>query len=344
MTPAEKRQKRLESKLKLQARRSVLLEIDRLDAERCDFCGGPSRPTSISVKCECAAAVKVRELGGLLNQDKDTIYKARKGMLRLEEIKKLSDGEFTVGNYNSLKKLGLSDKKIMTEIGWHVVKMNKWKRENGLIRSSVEKVEVVQSSPVEIKPGDSKVNEIISSEPFTIKDEILQLVEYQIKQQTDKGMGKYSHSLDDCPDEKYDWNLMVNEELIDALQYQQKEIRRLKGLGSLTLKEYQELSTRTMPPETDDKVQRASDISNYSMGLAGEAGEVVDMLKKHIHHGHELDSVEALKELGDVLHYLSGLTSMLGFTLEEVATVNIEKLWKRYPKGFTIEDSVNRSE
>lgn len=110
----------------------------------------------------------------------------------------------------------------------------------------------------------------------------------------------------------------------------------------MKLNDYQKLGWRTMPPKTEDKAQRASDISNYSMGLAGESGEVVDLLKKHIHHGHELDRDEAKEEMGDVLHYLSGLATMLGFTLEEVAHANIEKLMKRYPEGFTQEDSINR--
>lgn len=112
----------------------------------------------------------------------------------------------------------------------------------------------------------------------------------------------------------------------------------------MKLNEYQKWGWRTMPPRTVDKVQRALDISNYSMGLAGETGEIVDLLKKHIHHGHELDREKVKAELGDVLHYVSGLTSMLGFTLEDVATANITKLQKRYPNGFSEKDSINRKE
>lgn len=99
-----------------------------------------------------------------------------------------------------------------------------------------------------------------------------------------------------------------------------------------------------MPKTTSDPTQKALDLSNYSMGLAGESGEVVDLLKKHVHHGHELDREKVKGELGDVLHYASGLATMLGFTLEEVATANVEKLRKRYPNGFNKEDSINRSE
>lgn len=113
----------------------------------------------------------------------------------------------------------------------------------------------------------------------------------------------------------------------------------------MKLNEYQKLSKRTMPdlpfPST---LHRQLSLSNYAMGLAGESGEVVDLLKKHVHHRHTLKVVDIKAELGDVLHYVSGISSMLGITLEDVATANIEKLRKRYPNGFSEEASINRSE
>lgn len=112
----------------------------------------------------------------------------------------------------------------------------------------------------------------------------------------------------------------------------------------MKLNEFQKLSWRTMPAPTLDPAQKALNISNYSMGLAGESGEVVDLLKKHVHHGHELDREKLKNELGDVLHYASGLASLMGLTLEDVAHANVEKLQKRYPNGFSEEDSINRTE
>lgn len=107
----------------------------------------------------------------------------------------------------------------------------------------------------------------------------------------------------------------------------------------MNLNEYQELSTRTMPNRG-----RFADLCNYSMGLNGEAGEVTDLLKKHLHHNHQLDRMEAKKELGDVMHYVAGLCTLLGFSLEEVCKGNIEKLMKRYPSGFDVLASINRKE
>lgn len=112
----------------------------------------------------------------------------------------------------------------------------------------------------------------------------------------------------------------------------------------MKMNEYQELSKRTLPPSDLSKTKRALNLSNYGMGLAGESGEVVDILKKHLHHNHSLDRGELKNELGDTLHYLSGIASMVGLTLEEIATANIEKLKKRYPNGFNSIDSINREE
>jgi NTP pyrophosphatase (non-canonical NTP hydrolase) len=107
----------------------------------------------------------------------------------------------------------------------------------------------------------------------------------------------------------------------------------------MKLNDFQEISKRTMPNKDIKK-----DSANYAMGLAGEAGEVTDLLKKWVFHSHPLDRMELKKELGDVLHYLAGLCTLHHFTLEEVATANIEKLMKRYPKGFDPEKSINRIE
>jgi len=134
----------------------------------------------------------------------------------------------------------------------------------------------------------------------------------------------------------------------------------------MTLDEYQEAALRTSPrdqraykiPETisdalhdfvgdgdgaDKKVLEplldVYDQMVWSLGLSGEAGEFADLMKKAHGHGHELDKNKAAKELGDVLWYVSVLAKSLGFTLSEIATMNVVKLMNRYPNGFTVEDS-----
>jgi len=83
-------------------------------------------------------------------------------------------------------------------------------------------------------------------------------------------------------------------------------------------------------------------MASFAMGLAGEAGEVVDLLKKHLGHGHDLDADKLTKELGDVLWYVSAIAQSAGLELGDIARANVEKLRKRYPDGFSVEASRNR--
>lgn len=79
------------------------------------------------------------------------------------------------------------------------------------------------------------------------------------------------------------------------------------------------------------------------LGLTGEAGEVADIIKKHVFHGHELDLDAIRKEMGDVLWYLTFLCNALGISLSDVMDVNAAKLRARYPDGWSKERSVNRT-
>ena len=85
-------------------------------------------------------------------------------------------------------------------------------------------------------------------------------------------------------------------------------------------------------------------LSDGGLGISGEAGEVSDLIKKHLFHGHPLEIIKLLKELGDVLWYIAEIADAAGFTLEDVARWNIEKLEERYPDGFSEEASINRKE
>lgn len=78
------------------------------------------------------------------------------------------------------------------------------------------------------------------------------------------------------------------------------------------------------------------------MGLAGEAGEAIDILKKHMFQGHELDKEHIAEELGDVAWYLAVSADAIGYSLSDIFSKNIEKLEQRYPNGFEPKRSVNR--
>jgi NTP pyrophosphatase (non-canonical NTP hydrolase) len=79
-----------------------------------------------------------------------------------------------------------------------------------------------------------------------------------------------------------------------------------------------------------------------ALGLAGESGEVVDLIKKWSFAGHDLDADDLLNEMGDVLWYIALMCSAFGWTLEDVIAANVAKLRRRYPDGFDVARSVNR--
>ena len=108
----------------------------------------------------------------------------------------------------------------------------------------------------------------------------------------------------------------------------------------MTINEYQKLAMTTLNPELSPK----DVLINGVMGLCGESGEAIDIVKKHLAQGHNLDREALIKELGDVAWYLAETAYALDASLEEVFERNIAKLRARYPDGFDAEKSANRSE
>ena len=80
------------------------------------------------------------------------------------------------------------------------------------------------------------------------------------------------------------------------------------------------------------------------MGLSGEAGEACDIVKKVLFQGHQLDREHVALELGDICWYLALASDAIGYDLEEIMQMNIDKLYARYPDGFEVEKSVHRKE
>jgi NTP pyrophosphatase (non-canonical NTP hydrolase) len=106
----------------------------------------------------------------------------------------------------------------------------------------------------------------------------------------------------------------------------------------MDITQYQRLARRTMPKQFTAN----ENLSMLALGLAGEAGEVIEIVKKDLYHGHLLNKKEVEKELGDVMWYIANLATELNLSLEVILEGNIEKLKTRYPKGFTEEDSIKR--
>lgn len=106
----------------------------------------------------------------------------------------------------------------------------------------------------------------------------------------------------------------------------------------MTINEYQQLAMTTLNPALSKK----DVLINGVMGLCGESGEAIDIVKKWLAQGHELDKEKLAKELGDICWYLAETATALGLSLEDLMIANIEKLQKRYPEGFSAEKSINR--
>lgn len=141
----------------------------------------------------------------------------------------------------------------------------------------------------------------------------------------------------------------------------EEQDRRAKMTGN----EYQKLAMRTNDGKCTDRlcgsIERIADynsgtrigkhveavdiggVVNGLFGLSGEAGELIDMIKKWIFHNKSLDITHAQKELGDVMWYVAMICESFGWSLDEIMQMNIDKLKKRYPDGFDTERANNKS-
>lgn len=108
----------------------------------------------------------------------------------------------------------------------------------------------------------------------------------------------------------------------------------------MTINEYQKLAMTTQNPALSER----DVLLNGVMGLCGESGEAIDIVKKWLAQGHELDKAHLAKELGEIAWYLAETATALGLTLEEILQANIDKLKARYPEGFSTEKSLHREE
>lgn len=114
----------------------------------------------------------------------------------------------------------------------------------------------------------------------------------------------------------------------------------------MTINQYQVEALRTAKSANSDCLLIVDNalIMNGVLGLTGEAGECADIVKKHLFQGHELDREHLAEELGDVAWYVAVSAYALGYDLEAILNMNVDKLRRRYPNGFEAERSVHREE
>ena len=113
----------------------------------------------------------------------------------------------------------------------------------------------------------------------------------------------------------------------------------------MTGHEYQKLSIRTNDGEATKRFRFSiskdeniivdfGGLINGCLGLAGESGEILDMIKKWVFHENELDKKHLKKEIGDVMWYVAMICESVGFDIDDVMQTNVDKLKARYPEGF----------
>lgn len=165
----------------------------------------------------------------------------------------------------------------------------------------------------------------------------------RLDEQTAKGIAKYgnplSHYKGMLPNVRLEH---LAQELTDALVYVEhlKEMFRTKvnDTGPMDLQTYQRLAQRTARTDLpwDTRVAVAA------LGLAGETGEVVELVKKFLGHKHSLDSEQVKLELSDIFWYVAELCELLNIDIATIPATNIAKLKARYPEGFDAEVSKGR--
>lgn len=86
------------------------------------------------------------------------------------------------------------------------------------------------------------------------------------------------------------------------------------------------------------------DLVHGALGMSGETGETVDLIKKHFAFGKPLDLEKLKLELGDVVYYMNLIILTIGSSWEEIMELNHKKLSARYPEGFSQKAALERKD
>lgn len=145
--------------------------------------------------------------------------------------------------------------------------------------------------------------------------------------------------------------------MIDGLKYCE-HLKEVLGQDGITANDYQRAALRTAWTKTNEMLPQKVDalldrramsenellLLNGALGLSGESGEVADLVKKWIFHGHYLDVEKVAEEISDVSWYIAIAAHAIGYTLDDIFRMNIDKLKRRYPDGFDKNRSIHREE
>ena len=103
-------------------------------------------------------------------------------------------------------------------------------------------------------------------------------------------------------------------------------------------------SRKKDPDDIGPFEQTQKDLMHMTLGIAGEAGELVDAVKKYVIYDKDLDLQNVIEELGDLEFYLEGFRDALGLVRSHIVSYNMEKLTKRYPEKYSNKDAIERKD
>ena len=131
---------------------------------------------------------------------------------------------------------------------------------------------------------------------------------------------------------------------MNGTEYQALAMRTNDGKATDRLLDKHEMISFFKDAKGDKPCERydLGGILNGCLGLAGEAGEFNDIIKKWIFHENHMDEQHARKEMGDVLWYVAMICQSFGWNMDDIMQQNIDKLKARYPDGFDAELSAHR--
>jgi NTP pyrophosphatase (non-canonical NTP hydrolase) len=107
----------------------------------------------------------------------------------------------------------------------------------------------------------------------------------------------------------------------------------------MDIDDYQKLCLRTAGLQNSDEAKKA-----WALGIGGEAGEILELIKKEFYHGKAMQKSKLVNELGDLLWYIAAMSHEYDIPMSQLLNANLEKLKLRYPEGFSFKNSANRAD
>ena len=138
----------------------------------------------------------------------------------------------------------------------------------------------------------------------------------------------------------------MGKETLEYLELIGEKAREINGSDSVTSENYVPLAVATESNDFEAIRSRMTDknirLLHAALGLATEAAEIADALKKHIFYGKDLDERNLIEELGDSEWYIAIGCDALGVDMNKILSDNIVKLYKRYGSSFSSKKAIDR--